>query len=520
MKKIYSFCSIACITLAFATQVDAQQSMFTRVYFDNAGSTQAWASMKTFDHNYLLGGYKDQNPMALKADTLGNILWAKTIGTTGDFYALTPTADSCFVLAGRLYDTPTLDFQLFCVKITANGDTVWTRFLNMGVGGYFNSVQTTSDGGYILAGNIYAPADPHRQGVVVKLASDGAVEWSESISDGTSSTFIYSVKELPGNSYIVTGTRGTDIPFQNRMFLMKLLPAGAISWSLSHDTPYPVSSEGLDVIVASDGLFLLNSASSDGMRLTKTDFSGTMLWGKKYSTYNFQDALTQPRLHRTSDGGFVFVDGATYGPGWILKTDSAGNASWSQQLFINTADVLEADDKGYIVTGNGPVIGVEMTETLNPQIGLIKMDSAGNSISCVYGMGANSFPDTVVFVSYPFTATEGGTLISSHPVVGESVLEAGYGCVAFLGAVADSPKEEDLLGVYPNPSAGIFRVELNQGTISGIEVYNAMNQMVYSDCNPGTVQTSVNLGSAPNGLYFIRAKAGTRVYSQKILINR
>jgi hypothetical protein len=518
MKKLFSFLTIACMAFTSAAPVDAQQSMFTRVFFDNSGSAQAWASMKTFDHNYLLGGYKDMAPMVLKMDTTGTILWARKFGESGDITALAPTSDSCFIAGGRLYDLVSLDYHFFCMKINSDGDTLWTFFRNMGGTEHFTSIQETYDGGYILAGNTFSAGAPYYQGHLVKLSHTGAYEWSKTLTDGTFSTHIFSVRELADHTLILTGSRGTLNGSESQMLLMHLTSSGSILWGKVLDMTTSGPSEGYDVIAGPDGLIFFFFSYADGLKIMKTDLSGTFRWCTIVDMYANGNEMTRPKFHRTSDGGFVFVDGSTMGPGWLMKTDSLGTPLWEQSLFMNTINVQEAWDGGYLAIGNGPVIGVVMTQTTNPQIGIIKTDSAGNSVSCVYPNGTGSSTETLTLTTYPFTLTETGTALTLHPIVTDAILSANYGCVAFLGAVAESPKEEDALRVYPNPSTGIFSLELNSGTISRIEVFNTLGQVVISTSDPAAVLFPIDLRSSPDGIYYLNAYSHNRIYSEKIII--
>jgi len=78
------------------------------------------------------------------------------------------------------------------------------------------------------------------------------------------------------------------------------------------------------------------------------------------------------------------------------------------------------------------------------------------------------------------------------------------------------------LSVYPNPSAGMIHVQLNnmeknQGSI--LTVYNLVGEVVYSSrWNPDL--TEIDLSDAPNGIYFLQLKTtlGTRL--KKIILSK
>lgn len=69
--------------------------------------------------------------------------------------------------------------------------------------------------------------------------------------------------------------------------------------------------------------------------------------------------------------------------------------------------------------------------------------------------------------------------------------------------------------VYPNPSTGKFRIELNSEDKVGIEVYNLTGTMLYEDPDhsPGEV---IDIVDFPTGSYFIRVAKNKELYSKII----
>ena len=48
--------------------------------------------------------------------------------------------------------------------------------------------------------------------------------------------------------------------------------------------------------------------------------------------------------------------------------DSTGAFQWNSSMQLITADVEESPDNGYFVLGNGPIMGVILAPTNNPQM--------------------------------------------------------------------------------------------------------------------------------------------------------
>jgi hypothetical protein len=90
--------------------------------------------------------------------------------------------------------------------------------------------------------------------------------------------------------------------------------------------------------------------------------------------------------------------------------------------------------------------------------------------------------------------------------------------VAFLGAVQDSHADRSVLQVYPNPSNGIFNLELTpEGSekINTIEIFNSLGLLVFKSLYP---ETMIDLSSFPEGLYLVRVETSSGILTQRLLL--
>jgi hypothetical protein len=89
----------------------------------------------------------------IKTDTNGDTLWTKTFGgTVGN--SVQQTYDGGYVITGVRTGDEWLAGDVWLIKTDANGDTLWTKDFGDSLWQYGNSVQQTTDGGYIIAGMI------------------------------------------------------------------------------------------------------------------------------------------------------------------------------------------------------------------------------------------------------------------------------------------------------------------------------------------------------------------------------
>jgi hypothetical protein len=117
----------------------------------------------------------------VKTDSSGNKQWDKTFGGTDwdEAHSVQQTSDGGYILAGETnsYGAGSCDFWL--VKTDSNGNKQWDKTF----GGIDHdkavSVQQTSDGGYILAGETYSYGAGSRDFWLVKTDSNGNKQWDK-----------------------------------------------------------------------------------------------------------------------------------------------------------------------------------------------------------------------------------------------------------------------------------------------------------------------------------------------------
>src|SRR3990172_4110611 len=106
------------------------------------------------------------------------------------------------------------------LKLDPNGSVAWQK--TYGESDWFdeaNSIQQTSDGGYIVAGQTWSPLNPPGLAVmwddfwVLKLNSDGSVAWQMTYGgdyiEGDGIDVAHSIHETSDGGYIVAGGAGS-----------------------------------------------------------------------------------------------------------------------------------------------------------------------------------------------------------------------------------------------------------------------------------------------------------------------
>ena len=529
--KTFTLSLLVIVALALVPfQVTAQQQSFTKVFYSTVTGTQAAAVMETSDHNFLVVGERNDLAVVIKAGQDGNIKWVKQVSDlrVSAITCISMTHDSCYMMAGVVPDTSTGKNRLYCLKMTAAGDTVFTRLIVPAEDTHVQSIQPTSDHGFILCGFSSLDVAPYHKIFLAKLTSAGNPEWYKTIVTGLSGNYGYSARQTSDGGYMLTGAVEEYSPYRVWTAMIKLTPSGNITWSKKAAGPLPTDYfTGWDSHETATGYLFLIREEWGKLILMKTDLSGNFVWTRSYGASGsgwggFTTNFPKPMLSATHDGGFAFVSSAGGYDDILIKIDSAGNMDWARQLRLITSNVIETSDHGFIVVGNGPIMGVNMAPTDNPQIGIIKTDSVGYSPDCNL-FGFPSADTSVVNVTdILFTVAAGAGLISSHPAITNTALSTWDGCIAVTGAIAENSNSGEVMTVSPNPSGGKFKISFNpdiyQETCT-LEIYDLTGtKLIQLKANSG-MDIPVDMSGYPEGMYLLRCSFSGGVLNGKIIIS-
>ena len=492
----------------------AQQPLFSKVIH----IAQGYCVEKTWDQHYLVAGKRSENALVIKLNPDGSVVWSKTMGSLySGFLSLAATHDSCFILAGYISNPGGLS-DVFCVKINSDGDTIWSRSFDFGYGEeQAYSVKQTFDHGFILTGD----CDMSKI-FVMKLDSAGNLAWSKLFTAGSLENMATGIAQTPDSGFVVTGLYENHPPPDIGMFLLKLNASGEIAWAKRQVSAPQYVANGYDVRVVANGIMSYFNAGYEGPVLMKTDFAGNFLWAKSYPFFWDSNLGPKPRLRQTSDGGFLFTYGSEFMAGGMMKVDSSGNALWHQELFMAPVDAVESYDNGYLVIGNGPLIGVKKEPAyFDQQIGIIKTDSLGNMILCGGARSAVVNPFVADLQPVIFTSMSTGNLSHIMVPVADIIQTADSGCVDVSGAIPESFKEVGTMNISPNPTTGIFNITASSFSgqeIKLISVYNVLGGEIFRSPDLPAADAAIDLRSVPDGVYFVKLSARGMVFTRKVII--
>ena len=322
---------------------------------------------QTTDGGYISAGYttsygKGYQVFLIKIDANGAKQWQKTFGGDGDDvgHSVQQTSDGGYIMTGKT-DSSGKGSQVYLIRTDADGKLQWKKSF----GGYFNdegySVQQTDDGGYIVAGStdsVYKGPQVY----LIKTDANGTRQWKKTFG-GDSWDYSYSVRQTTDDGYIIAGETNS-FSKESQLYLIKTDINGTREWQKMFGGDN--WARGHSVQQTRDGGYIIagetySFGKDSQLYLIKTNEKGKKQWQKIFDDNGYGYSVQQTR-----DGGYI-VAGTTYTYCYtayqvnLIKTDSNGVKTW-QKMFGGSGDesgysVQQTSDGGYIVAGAADSFG-------------------------------------------------------------------------------------------------------------------------------------------------------------------
>jgi len=229
--------------------------------------------IQTIEGEYIAAGRQyhgdTSDIIVVKTDKDGNVVWEKLIGDPDckdSVLDITATSDGNYILTGQVLH-PETEHDIVLMKIDSNGNEIWTR--NFNETPFFDtgmSVEETSDGGFLIAGEIGTNLNNPviYDSILIKTDYNGNKEWSI-IVGGSGSDSCYEALQTSDGGYIAAGyTTSYGVgsqdawilklaSFENQRPNKPLRPSGEINGKTGMEYIYTTSTTDPD----SDDVFYL-----------------------------------------------------------------------------------------------------------------------------------------------------------------------------------------------------------------------------------------------------------------------
>ncbi|OHB94405.1 MAG: hypothetical protein A3E19_06535 [Planctomycetes bacterium RIFCSPHIGHO2_12_FULL_52_36] len=267
--------------------------------------------------------------------------WQKVYGGANwdRAYSIQQTSDGGYVVAGETSSFGAGRPDFWVLKLRHYGTVEWQKTYGGTDQDEAHSIQQTSDGGYIVAGSTWSFGAGGEDIWVLKLKADGTVEWQKTYGGGNWDG-AYSVHETSDGGYIVAGDTSSFGTGGPAVWVLKLGPDGTVEWQKAYggddlDRAYSVheTNDGGYVVAGRRTMSLgAGGEKIPDIWVLKLRPNGTVEWQKTYGGGNWDGAYS---VHETSDGGYIVAgDTSSFGTGgpavWVLKLGPDGTVEWQK----------------------------------------------------------------------------------------------------------------------------------------------------------------------------------------------
>ncbi|MCC6475609.1 hypothetical protein IT157_01025 [bacterium] len=314
-------------------------------------------------------------------------IWSRHFGSAEDdgAYAVLALDDGGFAVAGDCIDLSSEQRQMCLMRLGKHGDLIFTKQYAGSGFSSARSLQTTNDGGFVLAGSTRGPGGTGTDLYVVKTDHEGDVEWYR-ISQDRGADFSQDVVHARGGGFVSAGGNALDLTGSYN--LVKMNKPGTVVWTrnfpgeqanaiieisngrliaVGYTKEIPDEIRPINVLREQQMPWEVDPAKKDtglcreesAWLMTEVDWKGVERhkWTYWHSGYDVAHAVTL-----TEDGGYVLagsVHGCRNRPEgydcWVVRADSTGDTLWTAQFggaYEDQAYSILADaDGGFIVSG-------------------------------------------------------------------------------------------------------------------------------------------------------------------------
>jgi hypothetical protein len=471
--------------------------------------------------------------LSISMSSFSQIRFQKTFGGINydEGHSVQRTTDGGYVIGGRTNSFGPGNYSVYLIKTNTNGDTLWTKtFGGSNVDDGF-SVQQTTDGGYVIAGDTKSSGAGDYDVYLIKTNDNGATLWTKTFG-GSNSEWGSSVRQTSDGGYVITGTTFSFGTGDGNVYLIKTNANGDTIWTKSFGRSYPASSWGNSVQQTTDGGYIIAGQTKAGaggnfqLYLIKTNTNGDSLWtkiiGGGYPVMGYS-------VQQTSDDGYIIAGEMNiYDPSGVnvclIKTNSNGDVLWTKMYGGNDIDwgnsVQQTSDDGYVIVGVTRSFGSGEFDVY-----LIKTNTNGDTlwtktfggINEEYGSSVQQTTDAG-YVITGFTRSFGAGSADVY------LVKTDANGVVSVNSEENVPLNFTLEQNYPNPfnPTTTIRYSIPERSFVILKVFNLLGQqiatLVEKEQSVGTYTIQWQAGELPSGVYLYSLQAKDFIETKKFIL--
>lgn len=407
----------------YLLKTDKNGSLLWSKTYGGTGGDYCKSIAETKDGGYILAGETDSygagtiDVYLVKTDKMGSLQWSKSFGGTdwdrGE--RVQQTTDGGYIVSGQTQSFGAGGNDIYLIKTDTLGNMQWNKtYGSTGSEYVYRSVIQTMDTGYVVSGYTDGFGAGGWDFFILKTDNSGNLKWFKSIG-GTGDDFGAAAQEVKDGGYIITGSGNSYGAGSDDVYLIKLDNNADFIWAKTY------GSVGSDyntyVKQTSDGGYALGStttgfsASSNDFYLIKTDANGDA----NCNTLTMTPDITTQNLTITTPASLISAGNTVGSP----STNSISNTITSSLLCVQSYN-LPATIAGpsIVCTGNSAIFSASGGNTYLWSTGATTASisvspSTNTTYSVITGdsICSSSASITVKINSLPTLSVEGNAIL-------------------------------------------------------------------------------------------------------------
>jgi hypothetical protein len=294
-------------------------------------------------------------------DAAGNVRWERNFGSPDvggkTLEALSSLGDTAYLAVGKreVFEAPSgWRTQGWVMRTDASGVEIASRRIGSGTYDRLLGMSRTSDNGFILAGATGGSA------WLVRLNAAGVEQWSRTFARDAAAE---SATQLSDGDYVLAGDRYGSIKVADGGWMTRTDSLGSERWT----TRFGGSAES--VVQATSGTLMVVGTTRNGQgQLIRINAEGVIQWQQTY-------AVRLRALVEVAGGGYALAgdQGGRFG---LVRTDTAGNALWTQTYPAGDTNSGGADESAQAIVSM-PDGGFFLVGNDGARLLVVRTDSSG-----------------------------------------------------------------------------------------------------------------------------------------------
>ncbi len=280
---------------------------------------------------------------------------------------------------------------------------------------YGYSIQSTYDGGYIIAASTKSFGAGNEDVCLIKTDNQGNFIWLSTYG-GVNKDFPRAIIQTLDSGYVVLGSTYSFGAGGEDIYLLRMNKFGILQWSKTYGGNN--EERGFSIQQTSDGGFIIGGTTmsfGQGLRdayVIKTNDLGNISWTKVLGGYSGDVCIN---IQQTNDGGYIFTGaeysfGAGFSDYYLVKLNNLGNMEWSKAIGgfneEHSRIVKQTSDSGFVIIGHTNTWGVGNWDIL-----IVKTNQTGDFLwAKTYGGSNEEFLGNIIITDNDGLIIAGSTL--------------------------------------------------------------------------------------------------------------